>query len=136
MRSFIDELLDEDDTGRRESVRARLRVDVTEQISLLLEQRRLTRAELARRLGVTRASVTQALTGSRNLSLNTLADMADALHLDVKVALQPRMVVPATGADTSHTPIVIGVSPWPRAALASNATVSVHFIDNPAAVAA
>ena len=136
MRSFIDELLEEDDAGRRESVRARLRVDVTEQINVLLEQRGLTRAELARRLGVTRASVTQALTGSRNLSLNTLADMADALHLDVRVALQPRMLVPVIGADNSCTQMFINISPWPHAAPGPNATVSVQLIGTPEAAAA
>jgi len=107
MRSFIDDLLDSDDAGRRERVRARLRVTVSEDLALQLEAQQMSRADLACRLGITRSAVTQALTDSRNLSLNKLADIAEALDLDVRVLLVSRrpqtMVAAEPPAPTSRT---------------------------------
>lgn len=112
MHSFIDDLLAETPEGQREAVRARLRVNVAEDLLLQLEQAGMSKAQLAEALGVSRSAVTQALTGSRNMSLNTLADIADALKLTVRVQLQAAnagataamvMMVPTT---SSTRPIV------------------------------
>ena len=59
----------------------RLILDVTEQLAGALENSGVTRAELARRMGRTPGFVSQVLSGGRNLTLRTIADIAGALAL-------------------------------------------------------
>ncbi len=47
---------------------------------ILLERRKISRAELARRIGKSKPYVTQLLRAPSNLTLRTLADVAWALH--------------------------------------------------------
>jgi transcriptional regulator with XRE-family HTH domain len=54
-------------------------LDATELICELLEHKGVTRQELAGRLGKTKGHVTQLLSGERNMTLRTLADVAAAL---------------------------------------------------------
>ena len=99
MQSFLSDLLAETPEGRRELVRAQLRVAVAEALLLRMEAKNMNKAQLAQLLGVTRSAVSQALTGSRNMSLNLLADMATALGLRAHVVLQA--IAPATQAATA-----------------------------------
>lgn len=71
--------------NRRLLRQERLIGDVTEALSELLEREGVTKAELARRLGKTKAAVGEALSGEANLTLRTIADLADALGYQVKV---------------------------------------------------
>lgn len=57
-------------------------------IALAMKDAGVTRAELSRRLGVTRSSITQMLAGDRNLTLGTLADVGTAL--DVRWRIDPQ----------------------------------------------
>ncbi len=52
--------------------------------------RKLTKAEMAKILGTDRASITKLLSGTRNMRLETLADLAFALNRPVKVSLPSR----------------------------------------------
>jgi len=62
-------------------------MEVTETICELLEKERISRKELADRLGKTKGFVSQLLSGGRNLTLRTVADI---LHfLGYRVALKP-----------------------------------------------
>jgi transcriptional regulator with XRE-family HTH domain len=54
----------------------------------LLERKGVTKTELAKRLGVTKGFVTQILAGDKNLTLRTIADVADALGHRVYVGIQ------------------------------------------------
>ena len=90
MHSFIDDLMDAEPANKRETARARLRVAVAEGLLLRMEALDLTKAQLAATLGVSRSAVSQALTGTRNMSLNLLADLAAALGLDVRVVFEAR----------------------------------------------
>ena len=54
-------------------------LDVTEMIVELMNERGVTRSELADRLGKTKGHVSQLLSGSRNLTLRTLSDIFVAL---------------------------------------------------------
>lgn len=56
-------------------------------ISEELERQGVNKAELARRLGRTRGHVTQLLAGGRNLTLGSIAEMADALGCKVEINL-------------------------------------------------
>lgn len=53
-------------------------------IDLAMEKAGITRSELARRLGRTAGFVSQVLSGSRNMTVRTLADFAYALGLQVR----------------------------------------------------
>jgi antitoxin component HigA of HigAB toxin-antitoxin module len=54
-------------------------LEATEEICRILENQDISRSELARRLGKSKAFVTQVLSGERNMTLNTAADLAFAL---------------------------------------------------------
>jgi transcriptional regulator with XRE-family HTH domain len=68
--------------ARRELARERLIVNVGEDLLDHMNAIGLTRADLARRLGVSKARVTKLLSGEANLTLRTLADFAQALDLE------------------------------------------------------
>lgn len=59
---------------------------VTEKLLELMEREDVSKAELARRLGKSRAYITQILDGSRNMTLRTVADVAHAIGFDVHLA--------------------------------------------------
>lgn len=54
--------------------------EATELVCQLLEKERLTRQDLAERLGKSKGFVTQLLSGDRNMTLRTLSDLAFALN--------------------------------------------------------
>ena len=68
----------------------RVLVDIGEQIVTQMESQGISRAELARRLGVSRPFVTRLLTGSPNLTVKTLVRVASAVGLVVDVSLEPK----------------------------------------------
>lgn len=57
----------------------RLILDATEAIVGLLEDQGVTRQELAARLGKSKGFISQLLSGERNMTLRTLADLGHAL---------------------------------------------------------
>jgi len=60
-------------------------LDVTEALSEMLEEEGVTQTMLAQRLGKTKGLVSQILAGGRNLTLRTIADIADALGYRVRI---------------------------------------------------
>src|SRR5712691_5464802 len=79
--------------NRRLLKQEELILDVTEALSAAIEESGLTKSELAKRLGKTKGYVSQLLAGGRNLTLRTVADIADAIGISLKVAVH--------GAETS-----------------------------------
>ncbi|MEO8601894.1 MAG: helix-turn-helix transcriptional regulator [bacterium] len=59
-------------------------------IQALMNSQGVTKAELARRVGKSRAYVTQSLSGDRNMTLSTFAGFADALDADAVLDARPR----------------------------------------------
>jgi transcriptional regulator with XRE-family HTH domain len=57
----------------------RLILDATEMIVGLLEDQKISRQELARRLGKSKGYVSQLLSGERNMTLRTLSDLGYVL---------------------------------------------------------
>lgn len=53
-----------------------------------MRKKGVARSELARRMGRTNAYVTQMLSGDRNLTLRTIADVATALDVTPRVLLR------------------------------------------------
>jgi transcriptional regulator with XRE-family HTH domain len=84
--TILDEYL-KDDEFRRLFAQEDLILEVTETLCELLEKEKISRKELADRLGKTKGFVSQLLGGGRNLTLRTVADI---LHvLGYKVVLKP-----------------------------------------------
>jgi transcriptional regulator with XRE-family HTH domain len=75
--------------ARRSYERERLTVWALEEISEAMEQHSLSKADLARMLGTSRANITQALSGARNVTLHTLADLAWACGVRIAVKREP-----------------------------------------------
>ncbi len=61
---------------------------VRDGIEAVMAERGIDRRELARRLGTTPGFVSHLLTGRRNMTLRTLADIANALDCDVMFRLR------------------------------------------------
>lgn len=87
-KSWIQEVT-ETDRGRRLFEEERLVLEATERICGAMDEEGLSRADLAEALGTTRANVTQLLTGSRNMTLKTLAFAAFALGRRVTIRVEP-----------------------------------------------
>lgn len=77
-----------DPKRRRLLVEEELMIEVREKICEYMQLEGITRTELAKRLDVTKGYITQILSGSRNVTLRTLAAVADALGYEVKLRLR------------------------------------------------
>ncbi len=64
-------------------------LEVTETICGLMEEKNVTRSELASRLGKSKAFVTQLLQGRTNMTLRTISDVLHALGRGLKVEAGP-----------------------------------------------
>jgi transcriptional regulator with XRE-family HTH domain len=84
VRSSVDELLGTD-RGRCEFAKEELAFEATEKISELMEITGVSKSELARRVGKSKAYITQVLSGSRNLTLHTLAGLVYALGYKITI---------------------------------------------------
>lgn len=63
----------------------RLIFRATELIAEAMEHRGITRKQLAEAVGVSQGEISQRLSGRRNLTLRSLAQMLHALHADIDV---------------------------------------------------
>jgi transcriptional regulator with XRE-family HTH domain len=64
-------------------------LDATELIVELLERHSISRQELARKLGKSKGFVTQLLSGERNMTLRTLADLGYVLGQRIELTPRP-----------------------------------------------
>ncbi len=67
---------------------------LTEEIFQRMEELRMTRAELARRLGSSPAYITKILRGNANFTLGSLVKLARALDSELRVGLSPTPRLP------------------------------------------
>ncbi len=80
---------------------ARLQRELTTAVSWYMEERGITKRELAQRLGVTPGRISQVMSGDQNLTLRTLATVCTALDAHLRVELVPdKPADPAHGAFT------------------------------------
>jgi transcriptional regulator with XRE-family HTH domain len=75
--------------ARREYEQERLVLWATEMICEAMEASGQSKADIARKLGFSRAHITSLLSGGRNMTLRTLADLGWALDQRVSVAFEP-----------------------------------------------
>ena len=90
-----------DAENRRIFEQESLATEATELISGLMEAGHVTKADLARKIGKSKAFVTQLLGGSRNMTMHTLADLAFALGH--RIDLEAKRLSPAVGTDCSRS---------------------------------
>lgn len=79
-------------------------MDVTETCARIMQERGISRADLAERMGVSRAYITKVFNSPPNLTLQTIAALALALDLRPTVRFEPGppCAAPAAGLDGEH----------------------------------
>lgn len=96
---------------RRLLLQEALILDVTEALARELQEQNMSKKELAEKLGKTKGYVSQILGGGRNLTLRTIADVADALSCRAHILLKKS--VPRSGVgELLHFPHGNQVSEW------------------------
>jgi len=75
--------------NRRLYQQEKLLVEATEFLAEVMERKNMTRAELARAIGKSKAFVTQVLRGNQNMTLRTLADLFGAMRHEVVLQALP-----------------------------------------------
>lgn len=86
--NFIKELLS-DREGKKLYFREDLIFEVTEAVCKVMEERGISRAELAEIAGVSKSNITQLLSGDQNMRLTTVADLLFALDSRLEVTAVP-----------------------------------------------
>ncbi len=85
-RTDYEEFAGSSEENRKLLRQEELILEATEGLASLMERQGVTKADLARRLGRTRGYITQILAGSRNFTLRTLAEVANALGYRVHLS--------------------------------------------------
>jgi DNA-binding Xre family transcriptional regulator len=75
--------------GRRLLRQEELIFDTTDALGMALENSGMNKVQLAKKLGKTKAFVTQLLGGGRNLTLRTIADVCYALNCRAQIRIIP-----------------------------------------------
>jgi transcriptional regulator with XRE-family HTH domain len=83
-----EEYLNESELDSKIYAREALIMNVTEDILVAMEDKEVTKADLARMLHKSKSFVTQTLSGSRNMTLRTLTDIAFNLDLAVSIVFK------------------------------------------------
>lgn len=79
-----------------------LMLEATDGLAILMHRQGLSKADLARRLGRTRGYITQILSGGRNFTLRTLAEVADALGHRVRLTFDSDTALGAAASPNLH----------------------------------
>lgn len=106
--TLVQELLKQSRNGKRELARQELIVSVTEQVWAALEDSNLSKADLARALETSKSNVTQLLSGNRNMTLATLADIGEA------VGVKPHVIFPRVHMAISVQTATAGRAAFPQ----------------------
>jgi transcriptional regulator with XRE-family HTH domain len=85
--SLLDGKMDAD--VRRQYEQERLILWTTEELARMMHEQDLSKADLARALGTSRAYVTNLLSGRTNLTLRTLADVAAVMDYRIEISHCP-----------------------------------------------
>ncbi|WP_443190446.1 helix-turn-helix domain-containing protein [Pseudomonas indica] len=87
MKDQVTLWIEESKENEMEFLRQQLIIEVAEEVSKKMEEREIKRSALAKLLGKTTSYITQLLTGSRNMTLSTLSDLAFALNGKVRISI-------------------------------------------------
>lgn len=79
MKSKFEQFV-EDRNAQRLYEEETLAFEASELVAQLMEEQKISRAELARKIGKSKSHITQLLSGSRNMTLKTFAEILFALN--------------------------------------------------------
>ncbi|KQN53181.1 helix-turn-helix transcriptional regulator [Erwinia sp. Leaf53] len=85
---YFTEVESSTDDHARVAAGEELTFDVTEDILIIMEDKDISKKELADKLGKTKAYVSQLLSGSKNMTLRTLSDVCHAIGIKPAVHFQ------------------------------------------------
>lgn len=86
-KTVLENWLDESEENRRLYAQEDLILQVTEAIWERMSELNVSKKDLAEKLGRSKSYITQVLSGSRNMTLRTLADIAFTLDMEPKFIL-------------------------------------------------
>lgn len=103
-----------------ESARLDLRIDAAYAIEQAMKSARVSRSELATKLGTSKSYITKILTGDANLTLDTMASIATALDMSIAAPEFKRKTNLSAWEKTSVStaPQSASISTWKRMAKA------------------
>lgn len=92
MTDFLEEWANASEANAKLCAQERLITQTTEEIWRILEETNISKADLAKKMGVTKGHISQILNGSRNMTLRTLADICFALDCQpmLRLELKPK----------------------------------------------
>lgn len=92
MTDFLDQWAQPDHSRARLAAQEALIAGTTEALWALLAAQGISKSELAERMGTTKGYVSQALSGSRNMTLRTLSDICFAIGVTPDFAIKTKGV--------------------------------------------
>jgi len=87
-KTFIEKLLT-DPEGKKLYFREDLIFEITESISKVMKEKRISKAELSKRADISESDITQILSGDHNVLLTTISDLFYALNSKLSVSVVP-----------------------------------------------
>jgi plasmid maintenance system antidote protein VapI len=81
-----------------------LKMQVTEQILEIMREKNISRTDLARSLGCSKAFVTKLFSGTANVTIETMARMALAVDSEVHIQVSTRKATRASSAKKRKLP--------------------------------
>lgn len=90
MTDFLEHWANQSEENAKLLAQELLITEVTEEIWKAMEEAGINKTELANRMGATKGYVSQVLSGSRNMTLRTLADICFALGKRATVAVEAK----------------------------------------------
>lgn len=103
MADFLDKWVTESEDHARLVAQETLIVEVIEEIWRVLQEQGKDKADLAQALNLSKGHLTQLLTGSRNMTLRTLADICGALNVTPQFQLMVNSISTCTAEKTKRT---------------------------------
>ena len=90
MTDFLERWANASDANARLVAQEMLIAETTEALWEALERAKLSKTELADRMGCTKGHVSQVLSGARNMTLRTLSDICFATGVQPKIVIESR----------------------------------------------
>jgi transcriptional regulator with XRE-family HTH domain len=91
MTDFFEQWANQNEANAKLVAQEVLITQATEEIWRAMEEAGINKAELAKKMGVTKGHISQILNGSRNMTLRTLADICFALDYQLTLSLEPKI---------------------------------------------
>ena len=86
MSDFLERWASDNQANSQLVAEERLILEVTEGIWTILDEKQISKADLAGRLNKSKAYISQLLNGNRNMTLRTLADIVHVLGANIDIS--------------------------------------------------